>query len=428
MSLPETIRFAGDVNIENISVVTSRGMTQNITNQVINIEIYEDLFSPFMTGLVTVRDSLDFVNLLPFIGEEFLDVSIHTPTLEKKYHINQQFYIFKISDRMISGDRTAFYQLFICSKEMIADANKQISKVYSGLVSDIAKELITSLPHGLESKKNLIIEPTVNRTKFIANYWSPVRSLNYAAGTAITKRGGSNYVFFENRDGINFVSMEFLYDRGVYQEFVYDNYSRDVLGDGRAVFNLNKDYSRIIDYDTPYLSDYLEKARSGMFASKLISNDVVTKKYYSKNYTIKDDYDKTYHLNEHSPFTESNINSPNSMIIKLPKELNVFNGYSDVSNVRTIQRRISQLTAAQNNKLTITVLGRTDYTVGMKVRVNLNKIEPIKKEDLPQEIIDKILSGNYIVSAINHRINRQRHECHMELIKDSYIMDLNEGK
>lgn len=428
ISTNEKIRFAGDVSVENISVVTSRGMTQNITNQVLKIEIFEDLFSPFMSGIITVMESLDFINLFPFIGEEFVNINIHTPSLEQKDYIKQQFYIYKISDRILSGDRTMIYQLHFVSREAIADVNKNISKPYSGLVSDIAKELITNREFGLESNKPVNIEPTANRTKFISNYWSPVRCLNYATNAAQGKSGTADYVFYENRKGFNFVSLEYLYNQPVYQEFVYDNYARDVLKDGRAIFNLNEDYKRIIEYDVPVLSDYLDKAKSGMFASKIITSDPLTKKYFSKNYFMDADYNNTYHLNPHAPITSSLIRSPNSLVFITQRQYGTHNGYGDLSNVRFIQRRLSQMMLAQNTKMTVTVLGRTDYTVGMKVKLDLFKIQPIKKTEANDDVLDKVLSGNYIVSAINHSINRENHECTMELIKDSYMMDVNESK
>jgi hypothetical protein len=44
----EVIRFAGDVSIDNIEVISANGLGQEITNQVVNLEIYEDIFSPFI--------------------------------------------------------------------------------------------------------------------------------------------------------------------------------------------------------------------------------------------------------------------------------------------------------------------------------------------------------------------------------------------
>jgi hypothetical protein len=41
---------------------------------------------------------------------------------------------------------------------------------------------------------------------------------------------------------------------------------------------------------------------------------------------------------------------------------------------------------------------------------------------------DKIFSGTYLIAAINHYIDKEKHECHMELIKDSFIINLNNRK
>ena len=38
-----------------------------------------------------------------------------------------------------------------------------------------------------------------------------------------------------------------------------------------------------------------------------------------------------------------------------------------------------------------------------------------------------MFSGNYIISSVNHFIDREKHQCHMELIKDSFIVDLDKG-
>jgi len=88
---------------------------------------------------------------------------------------------------------------------------------------------------------------------------------------------------------------------------------------------------------------------------------------------------------------------------------------------------MSQLRQAEATKIQIVVPGRTDYTVGQKVRVKLNKFNPIEGADSPEDTVDNMFSGNYLISGINHFINREKHQCHMELMKDSFIVDLNKG-
>lgn len=77
-------------------------------------------------------------------------------------------------------------------------------------------------------------------------------------------------------------------------------------------------------------------------------------------------------------------------------------------------------------KIEITVPGRTQYTVGQKVLVELDKMEPTEKKD--SDTLDSILSGAYIIGAVNHYIDRERHECVMELFKDSLLKDINKEK
>jgi hypothetical protein len=424
----EVIRFAGDVAIDSIQIISSNGFGVEVKNQVIALEIYEDLFSPFTTGLLAFRDSLDLVNLFPFIGEESVTFRIRTPSFNDKDMIfDQQFYIYKISERSMVGDRSVVYEARFFSREALVDINKKISRSFQGKISDIATTLIKDQHDGLETNKNAVVEETPNGFKFISNYWSPVKCLNYAAETASNQNGSANYLFFENRSGFNFVSAEYLYSLPIKQEFTYDAFLRDIRPDGSSVKNVEKEYQRIIKINIPNIFDYVDRSRMGMFASKLISHDILTKKYVSKNFDMLDEFNKQVHLNNYAVTSSNNIRRPNSLILDYHKYYGNFNNFGDVTNARTIQKRMSSLQQMSATKLQIVVPGRTDYTVGNKVVVNLNKFNPIELSDEQNDILDNIFSGNYIISSVSHYIDRENHECRMELIKDSFIVDLDKG-
>jgi len=423
----EVIRFAGDVSIDEIKIISSNGFGQDVTNQVVALEIYEDLWSPFMSGVLALKDSLDLTNLFPFVGEEFVNIKIHTPSFDDKTKIiNDQYYIYKMTNRVLKGDRNIIYELHFISREAIVDLNKATSKAYSGKCSDIARAIITG-SDGLESKKNTIIEETPNGTKFVANYWPPVKSLNYTAETSSNKDGAANYLFFENRLGLNFVSLDYLYNNNIVQEFVHDNYMRDFTADGRTYRNIEKEYQRIIDINIPEVFDYMDKVRSGMYANKMTNYDLVTKKYIVKTFDMLEDFSKNSHLNKFASASTNAIRRFNAMGFTYPKYHANFNNFGDVTNSKTIQKRMSQLRQAEATKIEIVVPGRTDYTVGQKVNVKLNKANPIDSSDSNEDITDTMFSGNYIISGINHFIDREKHQCHMELMKDSFIVDLDKG-
>jgi len=426
MNLNQTIRFAGDVNVEQITITSRNGFTQNITNQVIGVELFEDMFSPFLSGNIIVKDSLDLINTIPLVGEELVDIKINTPSfqgLDKV--INNKFYLYKLSDVEFNADKSKMYRLHFISPEAIADMNKRISKSFSGKISDIAKQIVNDQSYGFETKKFLNFEDTANSTKYVSNYWSPATNINYLLGNAVSVEGEPNFLFFENRTGFNFISLTKLYTQAATHTFVNDAYTRDFDSDGTNTRNVEEEYKRIIEISIPNSYNYMDNIRAGMYSSKIITYDILTKKYASKHYSILDGWKKESNLNPYPIVSKKHINNPWSTIIKEQKYYNNFDKFSDVTNTKTIQKRISQMLQAEGNRIEIVVPGRTDYTVGQKVELKLYKNQPTTKDDT--DFIDKANSGFYLIAAVNHFFTREKHECSMELIKNSYMFNLDLG-
>jgi hypothetical protein len=420
-----TLKFAGDVSLDKVRIITPTGFYQDIAAQVINVQLYEDIFSPFITGSLIVKESLDLVNLFPFIGEEYLELEINTPTLEAN-NIKNTFYIYKMTDRELIGDRGVVYQLHFISIEAIADLNKKISKTFTGKVSDLVQKFVTDKYDGMESTKAVNIEATTNATKYTSNFWSPVQNITYLVDQAINSNKTPDFVFFENRDGFYFISLETLYSNNVFQEFTYDKYTRDDLPGGGSARNVQEDYKRITSISIPTGFDYLDRIRSGMLSSKMISYDSTKKSYTSKNYSMFNRFEQQKHLNKFPINSNKSIFRNNALILTEPKAFANHAGFGDVTNTKILQERNSLMKLAEANKLEITVPGRADYTVGQKVAIVLNKMEQTTKKD--GDITDKMFSGYYIIAAINHYIDREKHECVMEVIKDSSQQDMNKGK
>lgn len=421
-----TLRFAGDVNIDKVVITTSRGVTLNIMAQMLELHIYEDLFSPFITGSMVLRESLDLMNLMPLIGEEFLELTVTTPTIPNA-QIKGKFHIYKMNDRTLTGDRNVAYELNFISIESLIDANKKISKVLSGKISDIVKTFVNDKVDGLESEKKFIVEPTRNSIKYISNFWSPVKNLTYLSENSIAETQAPSFLFFENRDGFNFRSLDQLYSGQVLQKFKYDKYTRDNFPLGGNALNIIQDYSRIGTYEVPVVHDYMDRLRSGMLGSRLFSYDSTKKTYTAKNYSAQARFPSQKHLNPNPLFSKKSTVRPQSLQILYPRAFETFTSFGDTTNARILQERISVLKMAEAQKMNITVPGRCDYTVGMVVDVTMFKNQPIKKRDLNEDILDKMLSGKYLVGAINHTITSEGHDCYMELIKDSTIKDTNKN-
>jgi len=421
----QVLRFAGDVSIDKVKIITAKGFYQDVGAQVINVQFYEDLFAPFITGSLILKDSLDLVNLFPFIGEEYLELEISTPTLDKN-NIKGKYYIYKMTNREMTGDKSVVYQLHFISVEAIVDLNKKTSRVFADKISKLVEPFIKDKTFGLESDKKVYVEDTLNNLKYISNYWTPVQNIMYLADTAINTNRTPSYVFFENRDGFYFISLEQLYTNAIFQDFVYDKYTRDDRPGGGSVRNPEKDYKRILEISIPTAFDYMDRIRSGMLSSRQVSYDVTKKTYTAKNYNMFQRFEQQKHLNKYPINSDRSVFRAASRIITYPKNFGNFNGFGDVTNAKSNQERISLLKLAEANKINITVPGRCDYTVGQKIKLDLKRIEPLSKKD--GDTTDKMFSGNYIIAAINHYVDREKHECYMEIIKESSMMDMNRTK
>ncbi len=412
-----TLRYAGDVNIEKVEIISSKGVYQNVRNQVIQLRIFEDIFSPFITGSIVLKESFDLQSLLPLIGEEFIELKVTTPTLDKS--IVGLFHIYKMSDKMVLGDRAIGYELNFISSEAIIDTNKKISKVFSGKISDIVGTFVTDKIDGLESKKRFNVENTRNTIKYVSPYWSPVKNLTFLSENSISENQSPSFLFYENRDGFNFKSLETLYKNAPYQKFVMDKYSRDSFPQGGNALNIMEDYKRIGEIDFVESFNYMDRLRNGMYTSKLISYDSTKKTYTVKNFDIKNKFSRQIHLNPNPLFSAKSVGRSNAKHILFPRAFETFTSFGDTTNARVVQERISFLKMAEAQKINITVPGRCDYTVGQVAEVTLYKKQPMQKKDRHEDLIDDVNSGRYMVSAINHQIGAEGHTCYIELIKDS---------
>lgn len=415
------LMVAGSVDVRNVSIASTspRSFLQTITPQVVGIEIYEDIFSPFISGKIVVRDSQELLNLLPLVGEEKIILDIATPTIDEEYTIKGEFFIYKMGDRIRLSERDTGYQLYFMSKEGIIDINRKISKAYSGNITDIVKKIVVE-EDGLGSKKNLNVETTPTNTKYISNFWSPVQNINYLAQAAINENNSPTYVFFENKFGLNFISLDSMYDLPVFRQLVWDNYTREITPAG-AVKDLNKDWNRIINLNTPQTFDYIKRIQSGMYGTEMIMFDIMTKQYTHVGFVP--DFSESKHLNKYPMWSGDAPASTRSTLIKEHRYYNNFDGYQDVTNTSHIQKRVSLMTQAEAFKLEVTVLGRTDYSAGQKINIDVPLNTQIRQETVDPQ--DKIYSGDYIISAICHKISRDSHQCVMELIKDSFVIDIN---
>ena len=125
---------SSDYKINGIVVMTSDGQSVDIKSIMVELNLYEDIFSPTMTGDVTVGDGADMLSSYNIHGNEFILISIDKPTLNKP--IQKVFRIYKIDTRKFGSASLQNYVLRFCSEELILSTQILLSKSYKGLTID----------------------------------------------------------------------------------------------------------------------------------------------------------------------------------------------------------------------------------------------------------------------------------------------------
>ena len=75
------IRYSGEIDIVAIEVFSHKRERIDISAQMIELSIYEDIFTNTIHGTIAISDSFDLIHNFPFIGEELINIKLKTPTM-----------------------------------------------------------------------------------------------------------------------------------------------------------------------------------------------------------------------------------------------------------------------------------------------------------------------------------------------------------
>lgn len=422
------LSYAGEFVLETLDWM-QRGndvdttVALNIKQQYEQLTIYEDMFAPFMSGNLVLRDTHDLPQLFNKPGTDVLHIRISTPTILEEHVIDGWFHIYKIDEREEVSDRSIMYMLHFVSIENMYDQSVRISRTFEGDASSIGKTIIEEY---MKSDKKLLSDKTNNKIKYTSNFWTPARNMTYIAERSMSDVYSlPSFVFFENRDGFNIQDVISFTDdittNGVNYEWDSNDYVGDITPGRQAIKNLDLDYKSVSEVNYKQYFDFMKDASSGLIKTRVFAYDIVSRRFTDKTSTIEDSDVPT--LNNERFYKAPAREMAGEKYITGFSHHSVYNtAGSNGSAINTAHQRNMIMRSLQQHKIEIVVFGRTDYTVGRTAKFSSNKMRASDTTDSStDETVDNLISGFYIVSAVRHRFTRSNnmHECKVELIKDS---------
>ena len=265
----------GDIDIGEIVLVCDNGFKALLKDIIVELNINEDIFSPFIYGELSLVDTNGLVRYAPILGagEERLLITYNTPCTDP---VQLEFVIYKVKDRSkLDRDSTEAYTLCFTTPEALKDKEQKIYKTFTGKTySEYAKQI-----HGeylkVEGGPELEVTPSNYITAFTSDGWTPFQCMKYMANRAVPKEFSEfefsrGYLFFRSFEKYEFINVLTQMQQDPIAHYRYIN---NRMNPGISQFDLLSNFFSIESYVIKNDNDAILDTLNGKYGSTGIHYD-----------------------------------------------------------------------------------------------------------------------------------------------------------
>lgn len=391
----------GDVNVKTLAISTHAGVSVSLLDMYVEVSVFEDMLSPYMTASISVVDGVGILKDAPLLGGEVVIIEFETPTRKPAKYT---FFVKSIDNvDMVPPMFTSYsYTLNCISEEAFVNNTKVVSKTYTGTVSDMIANI---LKKDLGSKKDFFYDETKGVQDYVINYEKPFTAIRKLSKRAVSlQEKSSSFMFYEAKDGFYLMTLESIAQ--LKKDSIGDKVFINIPVSGSKESNNPEEFRNLIGIavsDTPSL---VEDIDSGVMNSQIKTFDLLSKSLKTTKFDIKEK------VGDFKGF-----NSKGSEAIRLPDK--VINKYG--TETSKIYYRVSDGGAKETyiddmlaSKAAYTMLalkspnllnahGDSTLTVGDLISVKYAKASGIDGDTKKEE---RYTSGNHLVIRLRHMIRK----------------------
>lgn len=428
---PETLKYGTDYRLVAASIITSAGKVADIRLICDEINLYEDLLSPVITGNIVLHDSNDLINKLPITGFEYVVLEFEKPSSSQKY--SKVFRIYKLTDRQRMNAQHESFILHFCSEESIINESCRVSKTYQNKTIDaIVKDIATSYLK-IDPKKfpDDQIVSTVGTHSVVIPNWHPFFAINWLSRMAMsTSYPSPSYVFFEDRDGFHFAPLEQLTQQTPVKKILVSPRNLGIESD-KLESDLETTMKTTYEWEMPCGFDILQNISCGMYAGSVITVDPIRQRIETPKISSTKVFSKIKHLNTNNMVSDLTSRREAALDVEYNAFLRLYPttlGHDKLEyggdEGKALPNKVEQwliqrnmyLTALHSSRVNISMPGDAQLRVGQIVDA---KFPAFVLNDRTQKTLDELYSGKYFIAALRHSMNRRTHMCYLELAKES---------
>ena len=420
------VKKSTQFKINELVIVTKAGNI-DIASIFEEVNIFDSLMMPVMSGTILIKDSIGLSGKLLFDGSETILIDIAKDKNSDVASFHKAFRIFKQSDRQNDGLNSEIYTLHFVSDELMYSDQKRINQSYELTNAQIIERIL--LDYLKVPKNNLkgIINPTSGIKKIVIPNLRPLDAIDWIAKRSVDINQSPNFMFFQNTIGYNFASLSTLLSQPDILDIKFESKNQP----GK---NAIEEISSARALEVISQANEIEKTRSGVNASKFIGFDPLTRTVSTKNISFGDHYTNMKHGNENPNFSQikNRDGTNNTETYDANKSVAIFGAArqfseyikkkdpTSISKEENIENWLSQRKSIIKNLMTkrfkLTMPGNFQLTSGF----NINLMAPsFAKKEKGDDNADPSLSGKYIIVATRQIIGYDKHETIIEVATTS---------
>lgn len=414
--------FPGKVIIESATIYNSLN-SNSIINNLLSVDIYEDIYTPYVYCEILIIDYNKLASSLPLMGEEFFTIRFKT---SEGQFISYTFYLYQQDNGAImSNNKAQGYSLHGVTLERAFDATKTVSRAYKGSYASIAGQIYDDFVKkdiGLEIE----YEPSKSIVRYIVPQLSPLEAINYCKKKAIPNSGVySPYTFFRNARGLHFISFNSLFQMaGNASEniiHIFGNSSSNPTSENEEIVGGSRTRTDIISFEPNSKYNSVNKIDRGTYNSLSYSFDLTTKQYIlRKQFNLKDNKNK-FQLGNSGEFNSEQFldtfTDTRCYVEYMPTDFSIeLEGTQTDFYPDAIGEMNSYLGLFGQQEVSMLMYGDSNLTSGHVLTVGVYK--PTDQNIIPE--FDQTLSGNYLIARIKHSLiigTQNTYELHITGIK-----------
>lgn len=437
----------GAYNLETVEITTHDGKKYDIENIVVKLNITESLYSPNILANISIKDSANFFESSPLIGQEKIQIIISTNpntngnVKERKISLDfvvTEYPLYASADE----EHVNVYVINCVSEHAYYSKLKKISRAFT---NNTDKEIERIIKKDLQFAGNIVIDgETISRAKGIINWQTPLEAIEWLRKKTYD---GNHSPFFFYHTLDNTIHLSSLHNLLTAEEYHTYHDHREFNQLPYTKEDYDQRVSRILSVTSNLKFGKVYQGINGGWASENNYLDYSRKTYTKYDYNYDKDFKQNLTLNKKNPLSATfdvNGEKLNLMSKSHLEHISVNNlAFSEDGkdmNYNTLQENTHGKTRSIEEALEtashdIKLFGDFKLNPGTVINLKFPKsIDPAgmkkflanmkNKSKTDRDLIDQHLSGRHLITSVNHVFDGGEYFSELRVKKDSFNIEL----